>query len=135
MIDLESLVRLRAEALSQSETEWIDVVRTDFVEAACTSLSDGEIEQIIACSSSPAVLGSLFEAIAKASNDGEELAFKKWKAAVTGHGLDLNEGADRWQARWAKEADFEKCMKAFLGGKKAESRPKLKVVRSERGRR
>ena len=90
MIDLEALAIDRARALSQSEAEWLEPIKSTFVDAACRVLSDGDIRQIFSLSISPSNLYSSFQAIAKASTSDDENAVSvcmnslKTKATVSG---------------------------------------------------
>jgi|GEM_PF-3842516 len=71
MIDLESLALGRARALSQSETEWLEPIRSSFCDQACMVLSDGDIQHIFRVSESAKALAASFEAIASVAPSGD----------------------------------------------------------------
>lgn len=72
MIDLESLAIGRARALSQSESEWLEPIRTPFCDQACMVLSDGDIQHLFRSSESAKALAASFEAVASAAAGGDE---------------------------------------------------------------
>lgn len=71
MIDLEGLALGRARALSQSESEWLEPIRSSHCDEACTVLSDGDIQHIFRSSQSAKALAASFQAIAKAAASGD----------------------------------------------------------------
>ena len=136
MIDLVALATSRAKALAQPESDWLSSVKQKYTEVACTTLSDGEIQQVFALSETPFVLSCLFEGFAEAAEAGESMAFQKWKDHLEQAGITLSEGATLWASEWQKERVFTKCLRSLqksLPPKRP--RPKLELISGGKGKR